>query len=194
MFVSHGKETENNDTKPSNSTENEENESDELDSLNISTSFYGKMAYPIEIWAQSSLNAVLAIFCNLMWTAALLAGEIEKTTDFGVEPLGNNEEDGPSLELEKWMNQFELIINFIEDINDCFGHILALTLLHTFSFTSRELFWFFSIECNNQTFNDFFIYGYGQIIYPCFRTLIILIASYQLQLKVILSNFHKYKY
>ena len=132
MFLPHGKETENNDTKPSNNTENEENQSDELDSLNISTSFYGKMAYPIEIWAQSSLNAVLAIFCNLMWTAALLAGELEKTTDFGVEPLGNNEEDGPSLELEKWMNQFELIINFIEEINDCFGiswHSLCYILL-----------------------------------------------------------------
>jgi len=79
LYVSDGKETENKDTKLSNSesSENKENESDELDSVNISTSsFYGKMAYPIEIWTQSSLNVVIAIFCNLMWTAALLAKEL----------------------------------------------------------------------------------------------------------------------
>lgn len=180
MLVFNGKETEKKDTKLLNKSEG----NDDLNLFNKSSSFYGEMAYPIEIWTQSSLNAVLAVFCNLMWTAALVAGELEKTTDFGVDPFGSNEEDGPSLELEKWLNQFELIVNLIEEINDCFGHILVLTLLHTFVFTSRELFLFFYSECN-QTLSDFFINEYWKIIYPCFRTLIILIASYQLQLKVI---------
>lgn len=70
-------------------------------------------------------------------TLALLTKELEKAKYFGVEPLGNHEEGGPSLKLEKWLNQFERFINFIDEVNDCFKHIMTFTLLHTCVFTSR---------------------------------------------------------
>lgn len=148
----------------------------------MSSSFYGKMAYPIGIWVQSSMIAVLSVLCNLMWTASLLAEELDEKT---IEFENMDDEDGrPSLEQEKWLGQFNLLTNFIEEINNFFGYIMILTLLHTFVTISNVLFKFFR-ECG-PTFVDFYTTeGFSEVFYPCCRLLIILIASYQLhQVKV----------
>ncbi len=72
--------------------------------MSMSSSFYGKMAYSIGIWVQSSMIAVLFVLCNLMWVALLLVEEVDKKTI----QLENMDEDGPSLELEKWLGQYLL--------------------------------------------------------------------------------------
>lgn len=76
-----------------------------------------------------------------MWMASLLAAELDRQTDdLDIIESDSNDDDEPSLELEKWLRQFELFNNFVEEINSYFGNILAFIMFETFLSTSHSLF------------------------------------------------------
>jgi len=81
----------------------------------------------MRIWIQSSVIAVLTLFCALVWLASLLAEELsgKKTRE---SLVWNKKDDGPSLELEKWMRQFNNLSIFIENIDNVFSPILVLAI------------------------------------------------------------------
>jgi len=45
-----------------------------------------------------------------------------------------------SLELDMWLARFKLLADFMEEIKDCFGHILAFALLNAYIRTSDSFF------------------------------------------------------
>jgi len=103
-----------------------------------------------------------------MGTASLLAEELDRKTDFDLVKFHNTDDDenGPSLELDKWLRQFELFVNFIEEINDCFGLILAITLLHAFVEASDSLFPIVKQFCQSKSFKFiYYFYFFGFVLY-----------------------------
>jgi len=98
-----------------------------------------KPALGMRIWIQSSVIAVLTLFCALVWLASLLAVELAGKKARESLFLNREENDaGPSLELEKWMNQFHILSVFIENIDNVFSPILVLTMfLKTIRFSEH---------------------------------------------------------
>lgn len=123
-----------------------------------------------------------------MGIATLLAEELDRKTDLDlVESHINNEDDdddGPSLKLEKWLRQFELFTNFIEEINDCFGNILALTLFRSFVKASDLLFPIAKQLSQGKHFKYIYAFYLLDLFFICYRLLIFVIVSYRLQHKV----------
>jgi len=112
-----------------------ENWSDFIDQLNyVCNRRYqlpaiNKPALGMRIWIQSSVIAVLTLFCALVWLASQLAEELAGKKARESLFWNREEEDaGPSLELEKWMNQFHILSVFVENIDNVFSPILVLTM------------------------------------------------------------------
>ena len=112
-----------------------ENWSDFIDQLNyVCNRRYqlppiNKPALGMRIWIQSSVIAVLTLFCALVWLASQLAEELAGKKARESLFWNREEEDaGPSLELEKWMNQFHILRVFVENIDNVFSPILVLTM------------------------------------------------------------------
>lgn len=121
----------------SSKTANNKTKDDEFESSSI----YDELSLPITIWIDLSGIAVPVILCSLMWMASLLAAELDRQTDhLDIIETDSNDDDEPSLELEKWLRQFELFNNFVEEINSYFGNILAFIMFETFLSTSHSLF------------------------------------------------------
>ena len=77
------------------------------------------------IWVQSSVIAVLTLFCALTWTTSLLAKELDNRTkeeEFLVE--GN----ALSSALDDWLRLFDKLHLLVDSINDFFHAILAITV------------------------------------------------------------------
>lgn len=137
---------------------------------------------PNDVWIESSAITVLTFFCSLIWIASLLAEELDRRTDLNLVSLEKNEEDdGLSQELDKWLAHFELFVNFVEEINNSFGHILTLSMLHGFVVGSTWFFSFFHSLMNpEEEFTVFYIDKFCDLFYPCSNLSIILTKSYQL--------------
>ena len=89
-----------------------------------------KPALAMRIWIQSSVIAVVTLFCTFVSLASLLVDEFHKRTK--KSSFLNNKKHGntkkSSLELDKWLHQFHILNLFIENIRDFFEPILVLTI------------------------------------------------------------------
>ncbi len=89
-----------------------------------------KPALVMRIWIQSSVIAVVTLYCTLVSLASLLVDGFHKRTK--KSSFLNNKKHGntkkSSLQLDKWLNQFHILNLFIENIMDLFGPILVLTI------------------------------------------------------------------
>lgn len=81
------------------------------------------------IWVQSSVIAVLTLFCALILTTSLLAEELDKRT---IEEAFPVEENALSFAIEDWLSKFNKLLFLVDIISDFFQPILAITVFYYF--------------------------------------------------------------
>jgi len=90
-------------------------------------------------WVQSSVIAVLTLFCALIWTTSLLAEELNKRTKDEAFPV---EENALSFSIEDWLIKFNKLHLLVDRISDFFQPILAITVFYYFDHFPLSLFAF----------------------------------------------------
>ena len=74
-----------------------------------------KTVRPTDVWIESSAITVLTFFCSLIWIASLLAEELDRRTDLNLVSLEKNEEDdGLSQELDKWLAHLNFSLTLLK--------------------------------------------------------------------------------
>ena len=83
--------------------------------------------------------AVRALFCLVVVIAIKLFGELGKRMD-RLSAISSDQHDADaellSTELDNWLHHYDLICQLVDHINECFGFILAIMLIHTVFMTS----------------------------------------------------------
>jgi len=92
---------------------------------------YKKLGFVASIWVQSSVVAILTLFCALAWTASLLAEELEKRAIPEAHfPKENREHYKRAM--DDWLSQFHLFNSLVERIDDFFNPIITVTVSYFF--------------------------------------------------------------
>lgn len=86
---------------------------------------YMKLSAIIGIWVRSSVIPVLTLFCALVLIASLLTEELDERTK--KEAFAT---DGDAL--DDWLDQFDKLHIFVENIKNFFTPILAITVIYFF--------------------------------------------------------------
>lgn len=139
--------------------------SDLIDNLNYRCyqSHWGvvinKPALGMRIWMQSSVIAVLTLFCSLVWLASQLAKELagKRARECLLWNQEKENTDGPSLKLQNWMNQFNILYVFVENIDSVFSPILVLAIflkMIRFSDHFYQILVYFSSNSTNSTWDE----------------------------------------
>ena len=152
-----------------------------------------KPAIAMIIWIQSSVIAVVTLFCTLVSLASLLVEEfhkrIKKSYLWSRKKYGNTKIT--SLELDQWLNQFHILNLFIENIMDIFRPILVLIIFRKivqFSEYFRLIIQF--LTYSRQTWRRFFFMAFNQdgiglsMLINSLSLVTIVIVSEKLQVKV----------
>ncbi len=139
------------------------------------------------IWVQSSVIAVLTLFCALIWTTSLLAEELDKRTKEEGFPV---ERDALSYALDDWLSQFDKLYLLVDDINDWFKTILAIATFYFFNHFPLSAFTFlnyFFMDVNEGTEQTWEIVSVKilPLLMDLLRFCTIAIVCQQLQVKVL---------
>lgn len=143
---------------------------------------YANVSLGTGIWVQSSVIAVLTLFCALVVSiTSLLAEELHKKRK--EESFSTDDGDKLSFELDEWLTQFHEIRCLVESIQEFFSLILAFSMFYYFVHFPYQAFELLNYLSNRNLVNyRNFYYIFEEIIS------VILLFSLRLGTFVTVSN------